>query len=133
MGKSHLKSKFLSVDPPATSRAAYRNTLVWRWLQFVVAGADGIGDVIRTLRKRKDMPNEFPHKTYLLQTYLIRRCRVDPAVAVRVHERLWDLYAQYRDAEKHNATFEPIKRGVTRNPWAGQEVEDDKTTKWLSR
>jgi hypothetical protein len=146
MPKTRMNFKHLSVEKPKKAKpGSYKNTLVWQWLQFAIAGQDEAGEAIRLMRKRMDMPNEFPHKTYLLHTYLIKKCKVKPEIAERIHLHLWIMFSQYRDAAKHNTSNEPLKPGQTRMPWKEEPVEDSpivegaepefkaSQTKWLSR
>lgn len=137
MGKSRLNYKALSRTVSAAPRPnSYKNGLVWKWLQFVTAGDDDCGEAIRLMRHRMDMPNQFPHRTYLLN-YLTKRCKMETARAQRVHVHLWNLYAEYRDAALRSA--EPVRAGVTRNPWKPETTVDDpdantpNVSKFLSR
>lgn len=122
MGKSRLKSKFLSTSygPGKSVRpTSYKNTLVWQWLQFVTAGSDSCGTAILAMRRRVDMPNQFPHQTYL-RNYLLNRCKLNADLVERTHVRLWNLYAEYRDAALRSV--EPIRKGTTRNSWKEDDV-----------
>lgn len=139
MAKSRLKNKFLSRVPEPPSRASYKNTIVWQWLQFVTVGDDDIGSVVRVLRKRVDMPNQFPHTSYL-RGYL-RRCKLPEHLIEQTYRPLWVMYAEYRDAVLHNSSDQPIAKGHTRNPWGEPHVTGEpkpvksRSTdhKWLSR
>lgn len=126
------RNKFLSRGPgsQAELKGMFRKSLVWQWLQQVEAGTDETGFVLKLMRKRIDMPMKLPHKTYL-QNYLVQQCKVDLPVAVRVTDRIWDLYATYRDMMKseHGETV-----------WPSVEQPGDKEirrqradSKWLSR
>src|SRR5579859_388705 len=133
MTRTRLKSKFLSRLSIPSGRTTHKNTLVWQWLDFVTAGADDSGTAIKAMRKRVDMPNQFPHKSYL-RGYL-RKCRLDEQLVQRVHHHLWNLYAEYRDAVLHSATLTGEK-GTTRNPWNKSSEASDQSfsdVKYLSR
>lgn len=112
MAKTRLKSKFLT-DRPAYKPGSYKNTLVWRWLQEVITSNDDVGLAVRTLRKRVDMPNQFPHMTYL-QQYL-RKAKLDERVVQRVYRCLWNMYAEYRDLTLH---------GTNERSWDNTGVHD---------
>lgn len=126
MSKSRLNYKHLSRLAPSPRRVAHRETLVWKWLHFVTAGSDETGDVIRALRKRVDMPNQFPHRSYLLQYILkSKRSPVQPNVAERVYQHLWNMYSEYRDVVIKNPA--PTGQTPSRNPWderKGRQFKD---------
>lgn len=101
--KSRLSSKFLNARNLMDAnirRDSYRATLVWQWLQHVKPGTDETGIVLRVLRSRIDMPDRFPHRTYLLNYML--KCKIDSQLATRVVVHVWNMYAAYRDAVLHD-------------------------------
>lgn len=100
--KKPFNSKFLSRDPHGYLNSipknpnSYKNSLVWRWLQYEKTKlGDEAGNVIKALRKRVDMPRQFPNQTYF-RNYLIK-AHIDVKVIERVGLRLWHMYAVYRD------------------------------------
>ncbi len=101
MAKSRLKSKFLNDHSSYHNLrpTSHRATLVWQWLQHVKPGTDDTGVALRVMRGRIDMPNRFPHRTYLLNYML--KCKIPPALASRVLIHVWNMYALYRDAVLH--------------------------------
>lgn len=120
--KSRLKSKFLSDVSSPVRPGSYRATLVWQWLQHVAPGTDETGIALRAMRTRVDMPDRFPHRTYLLN-YMIK-CRIDSQLATRVVINVWNMYAAYRDAVLHEAAQGDEGRST-------QAIPND--NKWLSR
>lgn len=98
MGKTHLKSKFL-YDRPAFKPGVYKNTLVWQWLQQARTSDDDVALALHTMKRRVDMPNQFPHRTYL-QNYM-RKSRLDERVVQRCYQHLWNMYAAFRDLTLH--------------------------------
>lgn len=124
MSKSRLNYKHLSRLAPTSGRTTYKDTLVWKWLHFVTAGSDETGDAIRALRKRVDMPNQFPHRSYL-HNYVAKCRQLDPALVERVYQHLWNMYAEYRDVVIKNPA--PTGQTPSRNPWderKGRQFKD---------
>lgn len=138
---SRNNSRFLSrvhTDQQSLRPHSHKNTLIWRWLQFVVAGDDEVGEVVRALRKRVDMTGEWANRTQM-RRYILKskKANLDPAMVERVLIHMWNLYSQFRDAEKHNTSFDPVTRNVTRNPWKEETDVDpiisSDMSKFLSR
>lgn len=95
------RSKFLT-DRPTYKPGVYKNTLIWQWLQQARTTDDDVALALRTMRTRKDMPNQFPHKTRL-QDYM-RKSRLDERVVRRCYQHLWNMYIDYRDFVLHGVT-----------------------------
>lgn len=140
MPKSRNDSKFLSrqYTDALPARITYKNTVIWRWLQFVVAGDDEVGEIVRALRKRVDMTNEWPNRSMMVSYILRGKTKFATGAVDRCAIHLWNLYAQFRDAEKRNTGFEPVTRNATRNPWReepneGEVIIENDSKKFLSR
>lgn len=117
------RSKFLhDGHGPEVRPGSYRATLVWQWLQHVKPGTDETGIVLRVLRNRIDMPDRFPHRTYLLNYML--KCRIDSGLATRTVVHVWNMYAAYRDAVLYETARDKANG-------SSQTVSAD--NKWLSR
>lgn len=115
MAKTRTKSKFLS-ERPVYKPGVYKNTLVWQWAQQVSHTDADVVLAARTVRKRMDMPNQFPHTT-ALKNYLTK-CRLEPRVVERVYRHLWNMYAAYRDLTLHGVDSADPK------PWSTEDVHD---------
>ena len=85
----------------------YKTSQVWRWLQDEKADSgDGeVGQTISNLRKRTDMPGQFPNMKFVL-SYLLSS-GIDPVTAERVYARLWHLYVQYNDVSSNSLVLSP--------------------------
>lgn len=109
MAKTRLRSKFLT-DRPAYKPGVYKNTMVWQWLQEVRFTDDDVGTAVRALKRRMDMPNQFPNRTYL-HNYLLK-AGLERRVVQRVHQHLWNLFTAYRDLKLHGV------RPDDEDPWS---------------
>lgn len=96
--------------------AAYETTVVWRWLQAAPAGADERGDVVRALKKRKDMPHMFANKTGLYR-YLVGQAKLSAQTAERHVAALWDNFAGYRDALRASFSTTPVRWDASAGCW----------------
>ncbi len=113
MAKVRTRSKFLS-NPPVYKPGVYKNTLIWQWLQQARTSDGDVALALQVMKKRVDMPNQFPHTTYL-QKYM-RKCRLEERVVQRCYQHLWNMYAVYRDLILHGIGPEDEK------PWSNDGV-----------
>lgn len=110
-----------SVAPKPLPPHSHKNTIVWMFLRSCKPGDGELGNLIRRLRDRKDMPRSFPHKTALIN-YLLK-CRIDTATIGRNVMYLYSMYNRFHQQTKHvnDSTFVEsvapsimVRSGVTR-------------------
>lgn len=132
MAKTRLKTNLFDhvVPKPGT----YKATLVWQWLQQIMTSNDDTGLVVRTLKARMDMPNQFANMTQI-QRYM-RKAKIDEAIVQRVSRHMWLMYSQYRDVVLHgvdpNGTHNPWSNDIMRDPGTGPRLPKPKS-RFLSR
>lgn len=108
-----------TVDKPPPY--SHKNTIVWQFLKACKPGDGELGDLIRKLRDRMDMPRSFPHKAALIK--YLHKCKVETAVIARNAMHLYSMYSRYFQQAKHtyDGTFVEsvppsimVRSGVTR-------------------
>lgn len=96
--------------------AHYQTTLVWRWSQAMPAGANEQGDVVRALKKRKDMPHMFANRGQIYR-YLVANLRLQPDRASTLSWSLWESFSGYRDAIRASFSTTPVSWDADANAW----------------
>lgn len=69
------------------------------FLQACKPGDGDMGQLIRRLRERRDMPRHFPHKTAMVK-YLYY-CKVESGVIVACAPQLYQFYRQFYEQTMH--------------------------------
>lgn len=87
---------------------SYKQTVVWQWLQAVPSTPGALGEMLRVMKGRVDMPQQFPNKSYLYR-YLTQRCKIDHALADQSLDSVWSNYKGYRDLAIHNYSERPVR------------------------
>lgn len=81
---------------PASS---HRHTIVWQFLQSIRPGDGELGEALRRLRDRVDMPRHFPHRTALVK--YMTHCRFDSAVTMRNAQHIYSMYHEFYQRSLH--------------------------------
>lgn len=96
MANAHLSQSIVARKPPPYS---HKNTLVWQFLVACRPGDGELGDLIRRLRDRTDMPRSFSHKTAMLK--YLHQCKIDSATCARNVQHLYNLYLAHVQQARH--------------------------------
>lgn len=122
-----MSKKYLSRDKPSKPIPAHshRNSYVWQFLDEAKPGAGELGELIRRLKTRRDMPDHCPHRTSLIR--YLHQCKIDSAMIMRNATHLYNMYYQFYQHRKHppdDTVIEfvdpakSIKSGVSRDQLA---------------
>lgn len=82
--------------PPPHS---HKHTIVWQFLQATKPGDGELGEVLRRLRDRRDMPRHFPHRSALVK-YMIK-CKFDSATVMRNAQHVYSMYHEFYQNVTH--------------------------------
>lgn len=88
-----------SVAPHKPAPYSHKNTIVWQFLNACKPGDGELGDLVRRLRDRMDMPRSFSHKTALVQ--YLHKCKVDTGIIARNALHLYSMYNRYSQQLRH--------------------------------
>lgn len=80
---------------------SHRHSLFWQFLQAAKPGDGELGELLRDLRDRRDMPRHFPHKTALVRYLHLRK--FESGLVARNAQHVYNLYNEFYQQAMHPA------------------------------